>query len=145
MARWRTADPSGFPDGANSYDFLSNSPQGSVDYQGFESVKIPLTGTTLTFGKDGIKISQELPGRVKNSTQDDLNVTFKISGDIELDATAIVTGAKVKLTFEESIDITVKPKYSGWIVANAGFDKTKWDPKNPAAAFNATFEAKTAE
>jgi RHS repeat-associated protein len=39
MARWTTEDPSGFPDGANNHQYISNSPTSNFDYMGLETRK----------------------------------------------------------------------------------------------------------
>lgn len=43
-ARWSTADPSGFPDGANNIAYIDNSPTNAIDFQGLVKKVLWLVG-----------------------------------------------------------------------------------------------------
>ena len=40
MARWSSEDPSGFPDGANGFSYIKNTPNSKIDYEGLASQDI---------------------------------------------------------------------------------------------------------
>jgi RHS repeat-associated protein len=119
LARWTSEDPSGFPDGANALIYVKNNVMNSCDFQGLETRT--LGGYSKDYGPwnintDIVKMfkSDVTGSTVSNGSQDNLTITYNISGTFGAE---VSTGSFGKIMgsiqIGESITGTVRPGYTG--------------------------------
>ncbi|MDD5200630.1 MAG: hypothetical protein PHC88_12615 [Terrimicrobiaceae bacterium] len=112
MNRWTSADPTGFPDGANNNVYCS-SPTSEIDFQGMWSIKVTFAkatnlipaidlGPTMTGGKGTIEGSTGITGGVTSGqTASSFSIYTGMTGtgiahildpsdDVSLDATVTI-------------------------------------------------------
>jgi RHS repeat-associated protein len=109
MSRWTTADPSGFPDGANNYLIVSDAPITSCDDNGLDQT-VTLNGISVTINDStpGAKVEVAIPGSsVTNSTSHSFTVTYSLSGTATLSGTIELVTGKASYTIGVNANPTI--------------------------------------
>lgn len=120
--RWMSADPSGFPDGINTYGYCEDI-FNAVDPDGLASVKI--AGFEIDFGniqlQDGklsVTLEKKVPGsEFTNSTLQAVDVEYSFSGTASISGKVAGVGVSIDPTISMSFSVNVPVEYKSYVLA----------------------------